>query len=49
MNKILIIEDDVAIAEIERDFLEINGFNVKIETDGISGMNTALKEDFQLT
>lgn len=48
MNKILIIEDDVAIAEIERDFLEINGFNVKIETDGISGMNTALKEDFQL-
>lgn len=48
MNKILIIEDDVAIAEIEHDFLEINDFNVKIETDGISGMNTALKEDFQL-
>lgn len=48
MNKILIIEDDAAIAEIERDFLEINGFNVKIETDGISGMNKALKEDFQL-
>lgn len=48
MNKILIIEDDNAIAEIERDFLEINGFEVKIENDGVSGLNTALKDDFQL-
>lgn len=48
MNKILIIEDDIAIAEIERDYLEINGFEVKIETDGVSGMNTALKGGFQL-
>lgn len=48
MNKILIIEDDIAIAEIERDYLEINGFEVKIETDGVSGMNMALKGGFQL-
>lgn len=48
MNKILIIEDDIAIAEIERDYLEINGFEVTIETDGVSGMNTALKGSFQL-
>lgn len=48
MSKILIIEDDIAIAEIERDYLEINGFEVKIETDGVNGMNTALKGDFQL-
>ena len=48
MSKILIIEDDLAIAEIERDYLEINGFEVKIETDGVSGMNTALKNTFQL-
>lgn len=48
MNKILIIEDDIAIAEIERDYLEINGFKVTIETDGVSGMNTALKGSFQL-
>lgn len=48
MNKILIIEDDIAIAEIERDYLEINGFEVTIETDGVSGMNTALKGGFQL-
>lgn len=48
MSKILIIEDDIAIAEIERDYLEINGFEVKIENDGVSGMNTALKGEFQL-
>lgn len=48
MSKILIIEDDIAIAEIERDYLEINGFEVKIETDGVNGMNTALKGGFQL-
>lgn len=48
MSKILIIEDDNAIAEIERDYLEINGFEVSIETDGVSGMNTALKGGFQL-
>ena len=34
MSKILIIEDDIAIAEIERDYLEINGFEVKIEKIG---------------
>lgn len=48
MSKILIIEDDLAIAEIERDYLEINGFEVQIETDGVSGMNTALSGGFQL-
>lgn len=48
MNKIMIIEDDIAIAEIERDYLEINGFEVIIETDGVSGLNTALKGGFQL-
>lgn len=48
MSKILIIEDDISIAEIERDYLEINGFEVKIETDGVSGMNTALNGEFQL-
>lgn len=48
MSKILIIEDDTAIAEIERDYLEINGFEVKIESDGAAGMNTAIKGGFQL-
>ena len=48
MGKILIIEDDIDIAEIERDYLEINGFEVTIETDGMSGMNSALKGSFHL-
>jgi DNA-binding response OmpR family regulator len=46
--KILIIEDDKAIAEVERDFLEINGFEVSIESDGIKGMEQALKGSFNL-
>ena len=33
MSHICIIEDDAAIAEIERDYLEINGFTVSIATD----------------
>ena len=42
MDKILIIEDDVAIAEIQRDFLEISGYEVTLRTDGIEGMEEAL-------
>jgi DNA-binding response OmpR family regulator len=46
--KILIIEDDAAIAEIERDFLEINGFETVIESNGIKGMERALNGGFDL-
>ena len=38
MNKILIIEDNVEIAEMERDFLEASDFAVTIETDGEAGL-----------
>jgi DNA-binding response OmpR family regulator len=48
MNKILIIEDDSAIAAIERDYLEINSFKVEIAQDGISGLEQAMSGDFQL-
>lgn len=48
MKHILIIEDDVAIAEIERDFLAINGFAVTVETDGRAGMEKALAGGFDL-
>ena len=44
MSHICIIEDDAAIAEIERDYLEINGFTVSIATDGVSGLNLTQKE-----
>jgi DNA-binding response OmpR family regulator len=46
--KILIIEDDADIAEIERDFLEIDGFEVVHETDGKKGMAMALSGGFDL-
>jgi DNA-binding response OmpR family regulator len=46
--KILIIEDDTSIAEVECDFLEINGFEVITETDGIKGMEKALNGVFDL-
>lgn len=48
MKKILIIEDDVSIAEIERDFLEINGYSATIVTDGIGGMKEASSGQYDL-
>lgn len=48
MKRILIIEDDIAIAELERDYLEANEFQTKICQDGLQGLNSALKEDFDL-
>jgi DNA-binding response OmpR family regulator len=48
LKKILIIEDDTAIAEIERDFLEINGFITKIEKDGIAALKRIRDEQFDL-
>lgn len=48
MKKILIIEDDVSIAEIEKDFLEISGFSVELRTDGIKGMEEALAGQYDL-
>ena len=46
--KILIIEDDKEIAAIEKDFLEISGFEVVIENDGLEGQKQALSGDFSL-
>ena len=46
--KILIIEDDDDIAGIEKDFLEMNGFQVEIEADGIKGSERALSGEFAL-
>jgi DNA-binding response OmpR family regulator len=46
--KVLIIEDDKAMADIERDFLEMSGFEVEHETDGVKGMERALSDGFNL-
>ena len=48
MSKILIIEDEEAIADLERDYLELSGFEVEIENDGTEGLEKALKGDFDL-
>lgn len=48
MSKILIIEDEEAIADLEKDYLELSGFEVKICSTGDQGLLTALKEDFDL-
>ena len=45
---ILIIEDEEAIAELERDYLERAGFHVEIETDGDRGLKRATDGDFSL-
>ncbi|MDD3363906.1 MAG: response regulator transcription factor [Syntrophomonas sp.] len=48
MKKILIIEDDSSIAELERDYMEINGFSVDIESAGDTGLRAALSVDYDL-
>ncbi len=48
MSRILIVEDEEAIAELEKDYLELNDFEVKIENSGDMGLATALAEDFDL-
>ncbi len=48
MNRILIIEDEEAIAELEKDYLEMSGFETTIETDGSKGLERALNEDYAL-
>ena len=48
MNKILIVEDELTIAELEKDYLELSRFEVEIETSGEKGLERALKEDFDL-
>lgn len=48
MSKILIVEDEEAIADLERDYLEINGYEVEIANEGEQGLKKALEEDFDL-
>jgi len=48
MSRILIVEDEVAIAELEKDYLELSGFEVEMETTGDGGEKRALSENFDL-
>ena len=48
MSRILIVEDEVAIADLEKDYLELSGFEVEIENDGTKGLERAMHEEFDL-
>ena len=48
MSIILIIEDEESIAELEKDYLELSGFEVEIESKGDVGLKRALEEEFDL-
>ena len=45
MSKILIVEDEEAIADLEKDYLELSGFEVEIASDGTSGLKRLWKRD----
>ena len=48
MARILIVEDEISIAELEKDYLELSDFKVDICTDGKAGLDAALSEDYDL-
>ncbi len=48
MSRILIIEDEEAIADLEKDYLELSGFEVQIQHQGDEGLKAALSEKFDL-
>lgn len=48
MSKILIVEDEVAIAELQKDYLEMNGFEVEVCGNGKDGAQFALQNEYDL-
>ena len=48
MNRILIVEDEETIADLEKDYLELSGFEVEVANDGEAGLKKALEKDYSL-
>lgn len=48
MNSILIIEDEESIADLEKDYLELSGFEVEVANEGDTGLKKALENDYNL-
>ena len=48
MSKILIVEDEESIADLEKDYLELSGFQVEVANDGETGLKKALDDDYDL-
>ncbi|MEK3884331.1 response regulator transcription factor [Paenibacillus sp. PL2-23] len=47
-RKVLVVEDDQAIAELERDFLEVHGYEVTLRADGRQALEEALEQPYDL-
>ncbi len=48
MNRILIVEDEEPNADLEKDYLELSGFEVEVANDGEAGLKKALEKDYSL-
>ena len=48
MSRVLIIEDEESIADLEKDYQELSGFEVTVENRGDTGLKAALEEDFDI-
>jgi len=48
MSRILIIEDEDSIADLEKDYLELSDFEVEIENEGQKGLSRAIEDDWDL-
>lgn len=48
MSRILIVEDEISIAELEKDYLELSDYEVDIASDGETGESMAFKGDYVL-
>ncbi|GIU49370.1 response regulator [Shewanella algidipiscicola] len=48
MNQILLIDDDLGLAELLVQFLELEGFSLTVANDGQAGLNLALEQEFDL-
>ena len=46
MSRVLIIEDEEAIAALEKDYLELSGFEVTVENRGDTGLKAALEDEY---
>ena len=48
MKKILIVEDEVSIAQLERDYLQVSGYEVQVATEGDKGLQLVMHESYDL-
>ena len=48
MKKILIVEDHLDIGELQQDYLEVNGYDVELQTSGKEGLKRALNKEYDL-